>query len=120
MISKPVVAIVGRQNVGKSTLLNRLTGERLAIVQDSPGTTRDRIFANASWQGNEFTMYLNGKEQKVYTDNSGGHDFGGIGLATYTASAFFDNVKAEGPGLPGMAVGSAGKLAVTWGSLKRH
>ena len=55
-MAKPIVAIVGRQNVGKSTLLNRLAGKRVAIVDGLPGTTRDRIMAEVSVPGHEFTI----------------------------------------------------------------
>ncbi|MAF85516.1 MAG: ribosome biogenesis GTPase Der [Dehalococcoidales bacterium] len=55
-VSKPIVTIIGRQNVGKSTLLNRMVGKPLAIVEDLPGTTRDRILAGVSWEGVEFTV----------------------------------------------------------------
>ena len=55
-MSKPIVAVVGRPNVGKSTLFNKLCGQRLAIVEDTPGITRDRIFANCEWSGHEFLL----------------------------------------------------------------
>ena len=55
-MSKPVVAVVGRPNVGKSTLFNVLAGEMISIVKDTPGVTRDRIYADVSWLDKEFTM----------------------------------------------------------------
>jgi len=92
-------------------------------VHETPGDT----LKSGEWndvkvvtKGKEFVMYLNGKEQKKYTDESGNHDFGGIGLATYNAEAFFDNVKVEGSGIPGMAVGFADKLTITWGGLRTY
>ncbi len=53
-MKKPVIALVGRPNVGKSTLFNRLAGERLAIIDDTPGTTRDRLVAESDWAGHNF------------------------------------------------------------------
>ena len=55
-MSKPIVAIVGRPNVGKSTLFNALAGERISIVKDTPGVTRDRIYADVSWLDRNFTL----------------------------------------------------------------
>ena len=55
-MSKPIVAIVGRPNVGKSTLFNALAGERISIVKDTPGVTRDRIYAEVTWLDKTFTM----------------------------------------------------------------
>ncbi|MEG0832033.1 MAG: ribosome biogenesis GTPase Der [Acidaminococcaceae bacterium] len=67
-MSKPIVAIVGRPNVGKSTLFNIFANSRISIVEDTPGVTRDRIYANAEWLDNEFMMVDTGGIELMSTD----------------------------------------------------
>ena len=66
---KPLVAIVGKPNVGKSTFFNKVCGERISIVADIPGVTRDRIYGDAEWCGKKFTLVDTGGIQLKSEDS---------------------------------------------------
>ncbi|NTW70625.1 MAG: ribosome biogenesis GTPase Der [Eubacteriaceae bacterium] len=67
-MNKPIVAIVGRPNVGKSTLFNKIAGSRISIVEDTPGVTRDRIYADCEWTGRQFTLIDTGGIEPYSSD----------------------------------------------------
>ncbi len=86
---KPIVALVGRPNVGKSTLFNRLAGERLAVVDDVPGTTRDRIMAEAEWTGYVFDMIDTGGIDPSETSKGEGRKPLSVGSADFVEQIRF-------------------------------
>ena len=65
---KPIVAVVGRPNVGKSTLFNKIVGRRISIIEDTPGVTRDRVYADAEWTGRAFTLIDTGGIEPANSD----------------------------------------------------
>ena len=95
-MSKPIVAVVGRPNVGKSTLFNKLTGQRLAIVEDTPGVTRDRVYADCEWQNYKFTLIDTGGIDPLSDDPllSQMHRQAEIAIETCDVILFFVDGKA--------------------------
>ena len=67
-MEKPILAIVGKPNVGKSTFFNRVAGRRISIVKNTPGVTRDRVYADAEWSGYAFTMIDTGGIEPTLDD----------------------------------------------------
>ncbi|MDE6060508.1 MAG: ribosome biogenesis GTPase Der [Clostridia bacterium] len=84
---KPLIAVVGRPNVGKSTLFNRIAGNRIAIVEDTPGVTRDRIYADCEWCGRAFTLIDTGGLELKSEDEMWTHIRTQAEIAVETANA---------------------------------
>lgn len=62
-MSKPIIAIIGKPNVGKSSFFNYIVGQRISIVEDTPGVTRDRIYAETTWRDRNFTLIDTGRNR---------------------------------------------------------
>lgn len=95
-MTKPLVAIVGKPNVGKSTFFNRISGQRISIVKDTPGVTRDRLYADAEWCGKKFTLVDTGGLELKSTDEMWRHIKKQAEIAIDTADViiFFTDVKS--------------------------
>ena len=86
-MSKPLIAVVGRPNVGKSTLFNRLVGERISIVENTPGVTRDRVYADCEWTGHAFTLIDTGGLELKSEDEMWTHIRAQVEIAVENADA---------------------------------
>lgn len=84
---KPLIAVVGRPNVGKSTLFNRIAGNRISIVEDTPGVTRDRVYADCEWCGRAFTLIDTGGLELKSDDTMWSHIRTQVEIAVDTANA---------------------------------
>ena len=95
MSRKPLVAIVGRPNVGKSTFFNKVTGRKISIVEDKPGVTRDRLYADAEWCGKSFTLIDTGGIELKSSDEMWRHIKKQADIAIETADVivFFCDAK---------------------------
>ena len=95
-MAKPLVAIVGKPNVGKSTFFNRITGQKISIVKDMPGVTRDRLYADAEWCGRQFTLVDTGGLELKSTDEMWSHIKRQAEIAIDTADViiFFTDIKS--------------------------
>ena len=92
-MGKPTVAIVGRPNVGKSTFFNYIVGKRISIVEDTPGVTRDRVYADTNWRGRNFTLVDTGGIEPEYVILSQMREQANLAIAMADVIIFVTDVR---------------------------